>query len=98
MADCGAISAADYLSLLAPFQYYENPSSRYMSASNLGVDVVVGAGSNLETMAMNQNFNGRHILQIHTVANDPQLQTGANYPYKIASVPSSSYEGKMLIL
>ena len=94
----GAISAAEYLALSAPFPYYENPSSRYLSPSNLGVNVVVGAGSNLETMAMNQNFNGRHILQIHTVANDPQLQTGANYPYKIASVPSSSYEGKILIL
>lgn len=89
----GAISAAEYLSLTAPFQYYENPSRKYISGTNLGVDMVVGAGSNVETTGMDQFFNGRQILQVHTMANDPQLQTGANYPYKIASVPVSSYEG-----
>ena len=89
----GAISAAEYLSLKAPFQYYEDPSSRYLSASNIGVDVVVGAGSNVETTGMNQFFNGRQIVQIHTVANDPQLQNGANYPFKIGSVPVSAFEG-----
>lgn len=89
----GAISAAEYLSLSAPFQYFENPLSRYVSGTNIGVDVVVGAGSNVETTGINQFFNGRQILQVHTVANDPQLQTGANYPYKIASVPMSTYEG-----
>ena len=90
----GAIGAAEYLSLIAPFQYYENPSSRYMSASNLGVDVVVGAGGNIATTGMNQFFNGRQIVQIHTVANDPQLQNGANYPFKIASVPVTAFEGQ----
>lgn len=89
----GAISAAEYLALTAPFQYFENPLSRYVSGTNIGVDIVVGAGSNVETTGMDQFFNGRQILQVHTVANDPQLQTGANYPYKIASVPVSTYEG-----
>ena len=89
----GAISAAEYLSLIAPFEYYENPSSRYLSASNLGVDVVVGAGSNIQTTGMNQFFNGRQIVQVHTVANDAQLQVGANYPFKIASVPVTAFEG-----
>jgi hypothetical protein len=89
----GAIRAAEYLSLAASFQNYGKPSTRYVSGTNIGVDVVVGAGSNLETTGMDQFFNGRQIVHVHTVANDPQLQIGANYPYKIASVPINSYEG-----
>jgi hypothetical protein len=46
---------------------------------------------------MNQFFNGRQLVQVHTVANDPQLEVGANYPYKIATVPSSSFEGADII-
>lgn len=91
----GAVSAAEYLTLNVAFQEYINPSSSslYVSGSSKGVDVVVGAGSNIETTAIDQFFNGRKLVQVHTVANDPQLQVGANYPYKIATVPSSSFEG-----
>ena len=92
----GAISGAEYLSLTAPFQYYANPSSMYVSGTNIGVDIVVGAGSNIETTGMDQFFNGRQLIQVHTVANDPQLQVGANYPYKIATIPISSFEGILL--
>ena len=61
------------------------------------MDVVIGAGSNIQTTGMNQFFNGRQLVQVHTVANDPQLEVGANYPYKIATVPSSSFEGADII-
>ena len=70
----------------------------YVSGTNKGVDVVIGAGSNIETTGMNQFFNGREIVQVHTVANDPQLQVGANYPYKIATVPTSSFGGVYILL
>ena len=93
----GAVSAAEYLSLDVAFQKYINPSSIYVSGSHIGVDVVIGAGSNIQTTGMNQFFNGRQLVQVHTVANDPQLEVGANYPYKIATVPSSSFEGADII-
>ena len=91
----GAINAAEYLSLSAPFQYFTNLNHMYVSDTNIGVDVVIGAGSNIETTGMDQFFNGRQLIQVHTVANDPQLQIGADYPYKIATVPSSSFEGEI---
>lgn len=94
----GAVRAAEYLSLDAEFQKFINPSSMYVSGTNKGVDVVIGAGSNIETTGMNQFFNGREIVQVHTVANDPQLQVGANYPYKIATVPTSSFGGVDILL
>jgi hypothetical protein len=61
-----------------------------------GVDLVVGAGNNKETLAQDQFFVQRKILQIHTVANDTQFGIGTLFPYKIQTVPVESFQGMVM--
>mmetsp|Transcript_4056 Transcript_4056/g.5700 ORF Transcript_4056/g.5700 Transcript_4056/m.5700 type:complete len:681 (-) Transcript_4056:521-2563(-) len=54
----GAIDAAEYLATIVTFPS-SDASLKFVSQDNIGVDVVVGAGSDIETVAMNQIFTGR---------------------------------------
>jgi hypothetical protein len=65
----------------------------YLSESNVGVDIVVGAGSNLESEAADPYLGDSKITLIHTVAMDTQLTYGATYPYKLQTTPVDSFQG-----
>jgi hypothetical protein len=89
----GASSAAQFLGHQAQFSDFSD-ENLFISQSNIGADVVVGAGDDIQTIAMNQIFNGRKLIQVHTLAQASQLAVGASYPYKIATVPVESFQGE----
>ena len=42
---------------------------------------------------MNQYFNGKKIVQVHTIASDPQLSEGSSFPYKISTTRAETLQG-----
>ena len=58
-----------------------------------GVDIVVGAGDDIETEAMNQIFTRSKTIQIHTISQAVELSQGALYPWRLQTTPLESYQG-----
>jgi len=92
----GAVNSAEYLAAAAIFS--DTNPNRYVSQSNVGVDIVVGARDDVETVAMNQILTGKNLIQVHTVAQDTQLGVGASFPNKIGTLPVDSFQGMFYIL
>ena len=74
-----SISGADYLAQKA--------------FGGTGVDIVVGAGDDIETQAMNQIFTQNQIIQIHTIAQSVEMSQSALYPWRLQTTPLQSYQG-----
>ena len=74
-----AISAADYL-----------VANEF---GGTGVNIVVGAGDDIETEAMNQIFAQSKTIQIHTISRAVELSQGALYPWRLQTTPLESYQG-----
>lgn len=72
------------------------PSSSFIRNNPIGVDVVLGAGDDIETVQTNQVLNYFKIVQLHTVAVTTDLGIGVNYPYKVQTTPIISYQGLVL--
>ena len=64
--------------------------------SGTGVDFVVSAGENVETMAALKMFEAYRTVQIHALAQDTLLGSGTDYPFKIQTVPIDSFQGMVL--
>lgn len=64
--------------------------------SGTGVDIVVSAAENIETMAALKMFEAYRVVQIHALAQDTLLGSGTDYPYKIQTVPIDSFQGMVL--
>lgn len=58
-----------------------------------GVNIVVGAGDDVETLAMDQIFSQSNTIQIHTISQAVELSQGANYPWRLQTSPLASYQG-----
>lgn len=58
-----------------------------------GVNVVVGAGNDVETEATNQIFAQSQTIQIHTISKAVELSQGALYPWRLQTTPLQSYQG-----
>ena len=95
----GAITAAQSF-LTANFSTNSHgrrvPSSSFIRNNPIGVDVILGAGNDIETVQTNQILNYFKIVQLHTVAMTTDLGIGQNYPYKVQTTPIISYQGLVL--
>jgi hypothetical protein len=58
-----------------------------------GVDIVVGAGDDIETIAMNQIFSQSSTIQIHTISQAVELLQGESFPWRLQTSPLASYQG-----
>jgi hypothetical protein len=74
---------------------FKHQPSSYVSGTNIGVDIVIGTGDAIETECLNQYFNQKRIIQIHTSNTDAQLATGALYQYKLQTTPVDSFQGNV---
>jgi ABC-type branched-subunit amino acid transport system substrate-binding protein len=72
------------------------PDSTFIRNNPVGVDVILGAGNDVETEQTNQVLNYFKIVQLHTVATSTDLGVGQDYPYKIQTTPIISYEAMVL--
>jgi len=61
-----------------------------------GVDIVVGAGGDDATMAMDAMYNSAKLVQIHALAQSTLLGDGLVYHYKVQTVPIDSFMGMAL--
>lgn len=95
----GAITAAQAFTI-ANFSIDSHgkrvPDSTFIRNNPVGVDVILGAGDNVETEQTNQVLNYFKIVQLHTVATSTDLGVGQNYPYKVQTTPIISYQGMVL--
>lgn len=73
----GAMTAAEWLAELS-FGGFTIDGTYYG-----GVDAIVGAGNDMETMSSDQLLAELKVVQVHTVAMDTDLGIGQTYPYKI---------------
>jgi Receptor family ligand binding region/7 transmembrane sweet-taste receptor of 3 GCPR len=71
-------------------------SSSFIRNNPIGVDVILGAGNDIETVQTNQVLNYFKIVQLHTVAMTTDLGIGQNYPFKVQTTPIISYQGLAL--
>ena len=60
-----------------------------------GVDIVIGAGNSIETIATNQIFAQSSTIQIHTISQAVELSQGESYPWRLQTSPLASYQGKL---
>lgn len=61
-----------------------------------GVDVIIGAGLDVATMASDSMLAGAKVVQIHTRAQETRLGKGVDYPYKIQTCTLDSFMGMVL--
>jgi hypothetical protein len=76
----------------ASFPTSKNPF-KYLSGSNVGVDIVVSAGNGVETQASAAYLGDLKITQIHTVATDTDLTINQKFPYRLQTTPVDSFQG-----
>jgi Receptor family ligand binding region/7 transmembrane sweet-taste receptor of 3 GCPR len=72
------------------------PDSTFIRNNPVGVDIILGAGNDIETEQTNQVLNYYKIVQLHTVATSTDLGVGQNYPYKVQTTPIIAYQGMVL--
>ena len=62
-----------------------------------GVNVVIGAGNSVETVATNEIFAQSKTIQIHTISQAVELSQGASFPWRLQTSPLASYQGLLRI-
>ena len=72
------------------------PANTFVRGDPIGVDIILGAGNDVETEQINQVLNYFKIVQVHTVATSTNLAIGSNYPYKVQISPIISFDGQII--
>ena len=84
-------SGTDFVTAVAAAAYLMNDAF-----TGTGLDIVVGAGGDDATMAMNAMYNSAKLVQIHALAQSTLHGEGTVYHYKVQTVPIDSFMGMAL--
>lgn len=71
-------------------------NSMFIHDNPIGVDVILGAAKNTETLQLNQILDYFKIVQLHTVATASDLTYNMKYSYQVGVTPTTSFDGEAL--
>jgi hypothetical protein len=63
-----------------------------------GVDIIVSAGADEEAFSFSQYLNSLRKIHLETVSMTAQMNQGASFPYKLQTLPDSSFQGNIVLM